>query len=58
MSVTESTEKVSKKDLNTIIYAGICAQSFFTLTGGPFLVAFALIMGADIFSYPSIYFTS
>lgn len=49
MSVTESTEKVSKKDLNTIIYAGICAQSFFTLTGGPFLVAFALIMGADIF---------
>ncbi len=47
MTVTVSTIKASKKDLNNVIYDGICSQSLFTLTGGPFLVAFALIMGAD-----------
>jgi len=46
MTVTLPPEKVSK-GLKNIIYDGICSQSLFTLTGGPFLVAFALIMGAD-----------
>jgi MFS family permease len=46
MTVTLPPEKVSK-GLKNIIYDGVCSQSLFTLTGGPFLVAFALIMGAD-----------
>ncbi|MHA1603362.1 MAG: MFS transporter, partial [Candidatus Freyarchaeota archaeon] len=45
--MTESQEKYPRKDLNAVIYDGVFSQSFFSLTGGPFLVAFVLSMGAN-----------
>ena len=43
------TSKELEKGLKFIIYDGICTQSMGVLTGGAFLVAFALDLGASNF---------